>query len=131
MPRGRPTTSGLTKTGLGHQVQKKSVVTPFFTQKATEGLDPFIENPSKVSRMMEGVETWGSYYREYPEVFCEEHLGISLRPFQKVLLYSMMKNNYSMFLASRGLGKTFLTALYCVVRCILYPGTKIVVASGG
>ena len=27
-------------------------------------------------------------------------------------------------------GKTFLVAVYCVVRCILYPGTKIIVASG-
>ena len=28
------------------------------------------------------------------------------------------------------LGKTWLTALYCVIKCILYPGTKIVVAAG-
>ena len=27
-------------------------------------------------------------------------------------------------------GKTWLTALFCCVRCILYPGTKIVIASG-
>lgn len=26
--------------------------------------------------------------------------------------------------------KTWLTALYCIVRCVLYPGTKIVVAAG-
>ena len=26
--------------------------------------------------------------------------------------------------------KTWLTALYCIIRCILYPGTKIVVAAG-
>ncbi len=28
------------------------------------------------------------------------------------------------------IGKTFLSAIYCVVRCILYPGTKICIASG-
>lgn len=39
-------------------------------------------------------------------------------------------DNYFMFLASRGLGKTFLTAIFCCVRCILYPGTRICVASG-
>lgn len=33
-------------------------------------------------------------------------------------------------IACRGLGKTFLSAVYCVVRCILYPGTKICIASG-
>ena len=26
--------------------------------------------------------------------------------------------------------KTFLLAIFCVIRCILYPGTKIVVAAG-
>ena len=37
--------------------------------------------------------------------------------------------NYFMYLAARGQGKTFLTALFCVVRCILFPKTKICVAS--
>lgn len=41
----------------------------------------------------------------------------------------MMHSNYFMFLASRGIGKTWLTALLAVIRCILYPKTKIVVAS--
>ena len=27
-------------------------------------------------------------------------------------------------------GKTFLTAIFCCVRCILYPETKIIVAAG-
>lgn len=27
-------------------------------------------------------------------------------------------------------GKTFLTAIFCVVRCILFPGTKVIIASG-
>ena len=27
-------------------------------------------------------------------------------------------------------GKTFLTAIFCCVRCILYPGTKIIVSAG-
>ena len=35
-----------------------------------------------------------------------------------------------MFIAARGIGKTWLTALFCVVRCILYPGSKIVVCAG-
>ena len=38
-------------------------------------------------------------------------------------------NNYFMYLAARGQGKTWLTALFCTIRCILYPGTKICVAS--
>lgn len=33
-------------------------------------------------------------------------------------------------IACRGLGKTYLSAIYCVIRCILYPGTKVCIASG-
>ena len=34
------------------------------------------------------------------------------------------------FIGSRGIGKTFLSAIFCVIRCILYPGTRICIASG-
>ena len=33
-------------------------------------------------------------------------------------------------IAARGIGKTFIGAVYLVARCILYPGTKVCVASG-
>lgn len=42
----------------------------------------------------------------------------------------MMHNNHFMFWAARSLGKSWLTSLFCVVRCILFPKTKICVASG-
>ncbi len=35
----------------------------------------------------------------------------------------------SVIISCRGLGKTFITALFCVIRCILYPGTSICVCS--
>lgn len=41
----------------------------------------------------------------------------------------MMHNNYTVYLAARGQGKTFLTSIFAVVRCILFPKTKIVIAS--
>lgn len=41
----------------------------------------------------------------------------------------MMHNDKTMYIASRGQGKTFLTALFCVCMAILYPRTKIVVAA--
>lgn len=34
-----------------------------------------------------------------------------------------------MYIAARGQGKSFLIAIFCVVRCILYPGTRICLAS--
>ena len=74
------------------------------------------------------------YWRKNIHRFCEEYLGIRLHFFQKLLLYMMdapyTKNlNTFIFFASRGLGKTFLTALFCACKCILYPGLQVRVAS--
>lgn len=35
-----------------------------------------------------------------------------------------------MIIASRGMGKSLIAALVCVLKCILYPGIKICIASG-
>lgn len=83
----------------------------------------------KIKRRMDAIAIWGAFYRANPQRFCKDYLNVHLKLFQKILLYAMMHNNYFMFCASRGLGKTWLTALFCVVRCILFPGTKICVAS--
>lgn len=84
----------------------------------------------KIDRVMNTVAERAAYYRENPHKFCSDYLNIRLKLFQKILLVMMNYSNYFMFLACRGLGKTFLTAIFCCVRCILYPGTKICVASG-
>ena len=83
----------------------------------------------KSERILKGVAAWCAYYRENPQRFVKEYLNINLKRFQKILIYAMMHNNHFMFWASRGLGKTWLTALFCVVRCILFPKTKICIAS--
>lgn len=83
----------------------------------------------KSERILKGVAVWCSFYRHNPQRFVKDYLNIDLKRFQKFLIYAMMHNNHFMFWASRGLGKSWLTALFCVVRCILFPGTKICVAS--
>ena len=81
------------------------------------------------ARLMATVAWRAGYYRANPQRFCSEVLNLHLKLFQKILIYMMMCSDCFMFLASRGLGKTYLVALYCCVRCILYPGSKIVVTS--
>lgn len=78
----------------------------------------------------EAVARAASYYRANPHRFVKDFLHIDLKWFQKFLIYAM--NNFSMFsfIGSRGLGKSFLIAIYCCVRCVLYPGTQICIASG-
>ena len=84
---------------------------------------------NKTDRMMHVVIKKASYYRENPHRFVSDLLNIHLKLFQKILIYAMMKYDYFFFIASRGLGKTYLVALFACVRCILYPGTKIVAFS--
>lgn len=83
----------------------------------------------KSERIMNGVAAWAGFYRSNPQRFVKDYLNVELKLFQKFLIYAMMHNNHFMFWAARSIGKTWLTALFCVVRCILFPGTKICVAS--
>lgn len=83
----------------------------------------------KEKKLLQGVSKWASFYRANPHRFCEDYLNIHLKLFQKILIFMFNKYNYSMYISSRGQGKTFLVAVFCVVRCILYPGTKICVCS--
>jgi hypothetical protein len=103
--------------------------------KYSKGINIFKRNRNfaknnKSDRLMEGIAVWASFYRANPHRFVKDYLGINLKLFQQILIFYMNHFYYFMYLASRGQGKTFLTAIYCCVRAILYPETKIVIASG-
>lgn len=83
----------------------------------------------KTERIMNIIDERCGYYRANPQRFCEEFLSIHLKLFQKILIWAMMHYDAFYFIASRGLGKTYLVALFAVCRCILYPGSKIVCCS--
>lgn len=84
---------------------------------------------NKSDRVMRGVATWCSFYRANPQRFVEEYLGIKLYLFQQIIIYLMNINNKFIYLASRGQGKSLIIAIFCVMKCILYPETIIVIAS--
>jgi hypothetical protein len=58
---------------------------------------------------------------------CKLLFNVELHPIQIAILQEFWIRPFPMFIASRGFGKSFLMALYCTLRCILKPGTKIVV----
>lgn len=84
----------------------------------------------KAQRIMNGIAVWCSFYRANPHRFCKDYLNVHLKLFQKILLFMMNISTHFMYIASRGQGKSFLIAVFCCVRCILYPGTQICIASG-
>ena len=61
---------------------------------------------------------------------CELFLGVKLFPFQAMAIKGMMVSDYSMFVFSRGMSKTFSTAIYVLLECLLNPNSNIGVIAG-
>ena len=79
-----------------------------------------IENPdSHLLKLLRNPANFGST--------CKLLFDIELHPVQIAILQEFWIRPFPMFIASRGFGKSFLMALYCTLKCILVPGTKIVV----
>jgi hypothetical protein len=58
---------------------------------------------------------------------CKLLFDIELHPIQVVLLQEFWDRPFPMFVATRGFGKSFMLALYALLKCIFVPGTKIVI----
>ena len=85
---------------------------------------------TRYEKILNGAAHYVAYYRKNPHIFARDYLHIRLKLFQQILLVMMNWCETTVFIAARGLGKTYLAAIFCVIRCILYPGTKICIASG-
>lgn len=94
----------------------------------TKKTDRQIEKEAN-ERVMNTVAWRAAFYRANPQRFVKDYLHVNLKWFQTIILWAMFHMNYLMYLAARGQGKSFLIAIYCVARCILYPGTIIAVSS--
>lgn len=101
-------------------------MSPYSTQSSQDT----VITMSRYDSILAGVDVWTSFYRANPHRFVKDYLHIELKLFQKILIVLMNMCTIFVFIATRGIGKTFLSAIFCVVRCILYPGTKICIASG-
>lgn len=80
-------------------------------------------------KIMEVVAWRAGYYRCNPHRFVEDFIGIHLKLFQKIILWAMNWHDMFYFIACRGLSKTYMVALFAVMRCILYPGQQIICVS--
>ena len=79
-----------------------------------------IENPDlHLIRLLRNPKYLGST--------CKLLFNIELHPMQVAILQEFWYRPFPMYIASRGWGKSFLLALYSVLRCTFYPGTKIVI----
>lgn len=89
-----------------------------------------VQKLSKDQRLRKGFKLWTSFYRANPHRFAEDYFGLRLHLFQKILIYLAFKNDFFMYLAARGQGKSWIIAVICCIRCVLWPGSMIILASG-
>lgn len=79
------------------------------------------------------IEAWRnffSFYRYHVDRFAIECLKLKVFPFQRLILRAMARYNNSMLICCRGLGKSYIVAMFMICMAILYPGIKIGIVSG-
>lgn len=68
---------------------------------------------------------------KYVHLFGKLILNMEIPPHQCIILQELWKYKFPMFIGSRGVGKTSTLAMYCIIRSILIPETKIVLTGSG
>ena len=61
---------------------------------------------------------------DYIGYACKVFLNVDLLPVQCVILQEMWDKTFPMYIASRGFGKSYLMAVYCLLKMILTPAAK-------
>lgn len=86
----------------------------------------WISNKSNFERIID----WVTFYRRNIPVFVEHYLGISLHWYQIIWLYLLNLYISVVIIAGRASAKSYVIAIFSCAKCILYPGTKVIIASG-
>jgi hypothetical protein len=64
---------------------------------------------------------------KYFGMTCKMLFNIELLPIQVAILQELWTRPFPMLICSRGFGKSFLLAILSLLKCVLIPGTKVVV----
>lgn len=79
---------------------------------------------------MEQFLDWVTFYRRNIPLFIEHYFKpIKLHPYQVLAIQEMEEHNTTDITASRASAKSWLLAIYACARCVLYPGTEVVIIS--
>lgn len=103
-----------------------------YDKRHAEDFDSTYSNDpiNEVSIDYEAWTEFFSYYRYYIDEFAMDILHVDLFPFQRVILRAMARGQFSVLIACRGLGKSWIVALFYICVSILYPNVKCGIASG-
>ncbi len=86
----------------------------------------WLSNKNNFERIIDYV----TFYRRNIPVFVEHYLKIPLHWYQIIWLYLLNMYISVVIIAGRASAKSFVIAIFSCAKCILYPNTKVVIASG-
>lgn len=72
---------------------------------------------------------WTSFYRRNWNIYAAHRLKIHLHPFQHIMLYFIGVSQVWFGIASRGISKTFISALAAMIYALLYPNAEVHITS--
>lgn len=76
-----------------------------------------------------------SFYREYPDLLIDQMKGpdstFNFQFYQRVFLRIVMRHRYVYATFPRAYGKSFLSMMVLILRCILQPNSHLFVTTGG
>lgn len=87
------------------------------------------DKPMGNPKTCDNVIEWVTFFRRNLHRFAMDYLGLKLHLYQVIWLYLMGISQFFVTIASRASAKSFLIALYGCCRCILYPGSMVVLCS--
>lgn len=88
----------------------------------------------RVLQMIPVARQYIGFWRDYPDIFVDFMAqGTTFRLFyyQRVFIRGVIRHKYFYGVFPRAYSKSFLATLVLMIRCILYPGAKLFVTSGG
>lgn len=98
-------------------------------QDQTKRPKRMLNKKQRDEEFIERVIEWITFYRRNLHRFAEHYLRLELYLYQKILLYFMNLCPLIVIVACRASAKSFLIAVFACCRCILYPGSRVVIAS--
>lgn len=99
----------------------------FYIPREADFYNPLINIPKDIDQDM-----YYMYLLADPNYFyfiCKEILGVTIHPFQCVILKELWTHKFPMLVASRGASKSYLLAVYAWLRLLLLPGRKVLLTS--
>ena len=85
----------------------------------------WMSKPAHIERLID----WTTFYRRNLPAFIEHYLQISLYMYQVICLYLLNLFGSVGIVAARASAKSFIIAIFACAKCILYPKSRIVIAS--